>query len=369
LEEADMKALVYHGPGQRAWETVPDPGIQAPTDAIVRIDTATICGTDLHILKGDVPETTPGTILGHEAVGTVVEAGTAVSALKPGDRVLVSCITSCGRCPFCKEGHYGLCEGGGGWIFGHLINGLQAEYARVPFADTSVYRVPEGMTDLQLIFLSDILPTAFEVGVRNGGVAPGDTVVIVGAGPIGLAAIMTARLYTPGRIIAVDLADARLARAREFGADFAINNGSADAAAAVRELTGGLGADVAIEAVGVPATFELATELVRPGGRVANVGVHGSPATLHLEKLWIRDVTITTGLVDTRTIPQLLQLIRHGKLNPAAFATHTYPLAEAMTGYDTFAAAATTQALKVVLESPSEMATMQVAQQPQTVPA
>ena len=341
----------HHGPGQRAWETVTDPAIQVPTDAIVRIDTATICGTDLHILKGDVPETTPGTVLGHEAVGTIVEVGSAVTTVRPGDRVLVSCITSCGHCRFCKEGHYGLCTGGGGWIFGNLIDGLQAEYARVPFADTSVYKVPEGLSDRHVIFLSDILPTAFEVGVRNGGVAPGDTLAVVGAGPIGLAAIMTARLLTPGRIVAIDLADARLAKARELGADFAINSGSLDVAQAVLELTSGMGADVAIEAVGVPATFELAAELVGPGGRVANVGVHGRPATLHLEKLWIRDVTITTGLVDTTTIPQLLELIRHGRLDPLAFATHAFPLADAMAAYDTFGAAATTHALKVVLEA------------------
>jgi alcohol dehydrogenase len=352
-----MRALVYHGPGQRAWETAPDPGIQLPTDAIVRVDTSTICGTDLHILKGDVPETMPGTILGHEAVGTIVEVGSAVSSLAPGDRVLVSCITSCGRCRFCREGHCGLCTGGGGWIFGHLVNGLQAEYARVPFADTSVHKVPEGLSDTQVIFLSDILPTAFEVGVRNGGVQPGDTVAVVGAGPIGLAAIMTARLFTPGLIVAVDLADARLTRAREFGADVVINNGSADAVKAVLELTNGLGADVAIEAVGMAATFELAADLVRPGGRVANVGVHGEPATLHLEKLWTRDVTITTGLVDTTTIPQLLQLIQRGKLDPLAFATHTFALADSMAAYDTFAAAATTHALKVVLEASPTTAT------------
>jgi alcohol dehydrogenase len=357
-----MKALVYHGPGQKGWETVPDPTIQVPTDAIVRIDMSTICGTDLHILKGDVPAVKPGTILGHEAVGTIVEVGSGVSTVKPGDRVLVSCITSCGRCRFCKEGHYGLCTGGGGWIFGHLIDGLQAEYARVPFADTSVYKVPEGLKDTQLVFLSDILPTAFEVGVRNGGVQPGDTVAVVGAGPIGLAAIATARLLTPGRIIALDLADVRLAKARQFGADVTINNGSVDAARAVLELTGGLGADVAIEAVGVPATFELAAELVRPGGRVANVGVHGEPATLHLEKLWIRDVTITTGLVDTTTIPQLLQLIQYGKLDPLAFATHTFPLADTTAAYDTFAAAATTQALKVVLQAAPTTAAAAVEQ-------
>src|SRR3954453_20235410 len=223
-----MNALVYHGPGERAWEGVPDPTLEQPTDAIVRIDASTICGTDLHILKGDVPEVKPGTILGHEAVGTVVEVGSAVTNLEVGDRVLVSCITSCGRCRFCKEGHYGLCTGGGGWIFGHLIDGLQAELARVPFADTSVYKIPDDLTDEQVLFLADILPTSFEVGVLNGGVQPGDTVAIVGAGPIGLAAIMTAKLYTPGRIVAIDLADSRLEKALEFGADVAINNGTDD---------------------------------------------------------------------------------------------------------------------------------------------
>src|SRR5436309_10051654 len=317
-----MKALVYHGPGLRAWETKPDPTILEPTDAIVRIDSSTICGTDLHILKGDVPEVQPGTVLGHEAVGTIVETGAAVTSLSEGDRVLVSCITSCGRCRFCKEGHYGLCTGGGGWIFGHLIDGLQAEYARVPFAETSVYKVPEMLTDEQVLFVADILPTAYEVGVLNGRVEPGDTVVVVGAGPIGLATIMTAKLHTPGRIVAIDLADARLEKAREFGADVTINSAREDAVAKVMELTGGLGADVAIEAVGVPETFELCTELIRPGGRVANVGVHGHSATLHLEKLWIRDVLITTGLVDTNTTPKLLKLIEGDRLDPSAFATH-----------------------------------------------
>jgi alcohol dehydrogenase len=350
-----MKALVYHEPGLRSWEDKPDPTIQEPTDAIVRIDSATICGTDLHILKGDVPEVQPGTILGHEAVGTVVETGAAVTTLEPGDRVLVSCITSCGRCAFCKEGHYGLCTGGGGWIFGHLIDGLQAEYARVPFADTSVYKVPDELTDEQVLFLADILPTAYEVGVLNGRVGPGDTVAIVGAGPIGLATILTAKLYTPGRIVAIDLADSRLEKARGLGADVTINNGHEDAAERVLELTGGLGADVAVEAVGVPATFELCTQLVRPGGRVANVGVHGHPATLHLETLWIRDVTITTGLVDTTSTPRLLKLIAEGRLDATPFATHRFPLAETMSAYDTFAAAAETDALKVVLEgAPAE---------------
>jgi len=346
-----MKALVYHGPGERRWETVPDAAIREPTDVVVRIDSSTICGTDLHILKGDVPEVTPGTVLGHEAVGTVVEAGAAVTTVAEGDRVLVSCITACGRCRFCKEGHYGLCTGGGGWIFGHLIDGLQAEYARVPFADTSVYKIPEGLTDEQVLFLADILPTAYEVGVLNGGVTPGDTVAIVGAGPIGLATIMTAKLFTPARILAIDLADARLAKALDFGADVVINNGSEDAPARIAELTGGLGVDVAVEAVGVPGTFELCTDIVRPGGRVANVGVHGHPATLHLETLWIKDVTIKTGLVDTNTTPRLLELIAAGRLDPTVFATHRFELADTMEAYDVFADAATTNALKVVLSA------------------
>jgi alcohol dehydrogenase len=350
-KEPEMKALVYGGPGSRSWQSVPDPSILEPTDAIVRIDSSTICGTDLHILKGDVPEVQPGTILGHEAVGTVVEVGAAVTTVVPGDRVLVSCITSCGRCRFCKEGHYGLCTGGGGWIFGHLIDGLQAEFARVPFADTSVYKVPDGLSDEQVLFLADILPTAYEVGVLNGQVVPGDTVAVVGAGPIGLATIMTARLHTPGRIVAIDLDDGRLEKALEFGADVAICNAREDAVAKVMELTGGLGADVAVEAVGVPETFELCADLIRPGGRVANVGVHGHSATLHLEKLWIRDVMITTGLVDTRTTPRLLKLIEGGKLDPTQFATHHFALADTEEAYDVFGAAAESHALKVVLEA------------------
>jgi len=345
-----MKALVYQGPGQRGWDTVDDPTIIDPTDAVVRIDTSTICGTDLHILKGDVPETTAGTILGHEAIGTVLEVGAGVSTVSPGDRVLLSCVSSCGRCRYCKQGRYGQCLGGGGWIFGHLIDGLQAEYARVPFVDNSVYKVPDELSDEQVLFLADILPTSFEVGVLNGMVSPGDVVAIVGAGPIGLAAILTARLYTPGRIVAIDLADSRLESALLFGADITINNGREDAVAAVMELTDGLGADVAFEAVGVPQTFELATELVRPCGRVANIGVHGQPVTLHMETLWIRDVTITTGLVDTFSIPQLLRLIVSGRLDPSLFATHRFALDDTMAAYDTFADAANSGALKVVLE-------------------
>jgi alcohol dehydrogenase len=345
-----MKALVYHGPGERGWDTVDDPTIIDPTDAIVRIHTSTICGSDLHILKGDVPETLPGTILGHEAVGTVVEIGSAVTTVTPGDRVLLSCVSACGRCRYCKEARYGQCLGGGGWIFGHTINGLQAELARVPFADNSVYKFPETLGDEQVLFLADILPTAFEVGVRNGMISPGDTVAIVGAGPVGLAAILTAKLYTPGRIVSIDLADSRLESALRFGADITINNGREDPLALTMEMTDGLGVDVALEAVGVPQTFELAAALIRPGGRVANIGVHGHSATLHLETLWTRDVTITTGLVDTYSIPQLLRLIISGRLDPSLFATHHYALADTMDAYDTFADAANTGALKIVLQ-------------------
>jgi alcohol dehydrogenase len=346
-----MKALVYHGPGEKAWEEAPDPTIEEPTDAIVRVDSSTICGTDLHILKGDVPEVQPGTTLGHEAVGTVVETGSGVGTLAVGDRVLVSCITSCGRCRFCKEARYGLCTGGGGWIFGHLIDGLQAEYARVPFADTSVHKIPDNLADEQVLFLADILPTAYEVGVLNGRVRPGDTVAIVGAGPIGLAAVLTARLFTPAHVVAIDLDESRLERARELGADVTVASGLEDPVEVVQGLTDGLGADVAIEAVGAPETFELCTELVRPGGRVANVGVHGHPATLHLERLWIRDLTIMTGLVDTFTTPQLLKLIAEGRLDATPFATHRFALGETMAAYDAFGDAAQTHALKVVLEA------------------
>jgi len=345
-----MKALTYHGPDEKGWDTVPDPSILAPTDAIVEITTSTICGTDLHILKGDVPTVQPGTILGHEAVGRIVAVGAAVTTVAAGERVLVSCISSCGRCRFCKQARYGLCIGGGGWILGHTTDGVQAELARIPFADTSLYPVPPQLSDEQVLFLADILPTAYEVGVLNGNVEPGDTVVVVGAGPVGLAAIMTARLYTPGRIVAIDREPARLAMASRFGADVVIDNSREDPAAVVMELTHGLGADVAIEAVGIPATFELCTELVRSGGRVANVGVHGAPVTLHLETLWIKGVTITTGLVDTSTTPRLLQLIVDGRLDPTAFATHHFALDDTVAAYEVFAHAGENDALKVVLK-------------------
>ncbi len=344
-----MKALVYHGPNNKSWDDVPDPKLIDTTDAIVRVDATTICGSDLHILKGHLPEVTPGRILGHEAVGTVEEVGAAVSNVKPGDRVLVSCISACGRCRFCREGRYGQCLGGGGWILGHNIDGTQAEKVRVPFCDTSTYPIPAGVTDEEFLMLADILPTAYEVGVLNGGVSPGDVVAIVGAGPIGLSAIVGSLLFSPSHVVAIDLADTRLEAAKSFGADVTVNNSREDAAAIVRSLTGGLGADVAIEAVGTPATFELATELVRPGGRVANIGVHGQPATLHLETLWTRDVTITTGLVDTYSTSTLSRLIATHQLDGKRFATHHYGIDDFMEAYEVFANASETGALKVVL--------------------
>ncbi len=344
-----MKALVFHGPGQKAWEDASKPTILSDTDAIVRVDAVTICGTDLHILKGDVPAVTDGRILGHEAVGTVEAVGAGLNTVKVGDRVLVSCITSCGVCRFCRERRYGQCLGGGGWILGHKIDGTQAEYVRVPFADTSTYQVPAGVADEQILMLADILPTGYEVGVLNGTVQPGDVVAVVGAGPIGLAAIMGARLFSPSHIVAIDLADSRLDAAKQFGADVVVNNTREDAAAIIAELTGGLGADVSIEAVGVPATFEQAVQLARPGGHIANIGVHGEPVTLHLEELWIRDVTITTGLVDTYTTPTLLRLLINKQLDAGRFVTHHFTLDQFEEAYDVFARAGETGALKVVL--------------------
>ncbi|GAA5073633.1 zinc-dependent alcohol dehydrogenase family protein [Streptomyces similanensis] len=346
-----MKAYVFHGPGQSAWEDVPDPDIKDPTDAVVRVDTVTICGTDLHILKGDVPEVRPGTVLGHEAVGEVVEVGADVRTVRPGDRVLVSCVSACGRCRYCREAVYGQCLGGGGWILGHLVDGTQAEYVRVPFADLSVYALPAAVPSEDAVLLADIFPTAYEVGVLNGRVRPGDTVAVVGAGPIGLAVIAAAHLFAPERVIAVDVDPARLEAARRLGAE-AVADAREAPEQLVADLTAGLGADVVVEAVGLPETFETCTRMVRPGGRVANVGVHGRPATLHLEDLWIKDVTITTGLVDTHSTPTLLKMAAAGRLPTSQLITHTFPLERMQEAYDVFGHAAETGALKVVLGGP-----------------
>ncbi len=345
-----MKALVFGGAGERSWDSVDDPGIEDPTDVIVKVEMTTICGTDLHILKGDVPAVTEGRILGHEAVGTVVEIGSAVSGLKKGDRVLVPAITSCGSCPPCRQGMAAHCEtvGGIGWIFGHLIDGVQAEFARVPYAENSVHVIPAEVSNEQVIFLADILPTGYEIGVQNGRVKLGDSVAVVGAGPVGLAAIMAATVTGASRIIAVDLAASRLKRARDFGATHTVVS-SDDAEQQIFELTDGHGVDVAMEAVGLPATFDLCTRIVRPGGTVANIGVHGAPTTLHLEELWIKNITITTGLVSGSTIPTLMQLVRHGRIEPEKLGTHYFRLEEIMHAYDIFTAAGENDALKVVL--------------------
>jgi alcohol dehydrogenase len=349
-----VKALVYHGPGKRSWEEVSDPVIVDDTDAIVRVDATTICGTDLHIVKGDLPAVTDGRILGHEAVGTVVSVGPGTRRVGVGDRVLVSCVSSCGTCRYCRDRHAGQCLGGGGWILGNTIDGTHAEFVRVPFADLSTYPLPEGVPDETVLMLADILPTSYEVGVLNGHVGPGDVVVVVGAGPIGLSAVIGARLFSPSVIVVIDQADSRLTAAKTFGADVTINNSREDSLEIVKALSGGLGADVAIEAVGVPATFELATTLIRPGGHIANIGVHGKPATLHLETLWDRNVTITTGLVDAYSTPVLLRMIANGQLGDAArLITHHFQLDEFEHAYDVFGASADTGALKVVLTSPT----------------
>ena len=350
-----MKALVYQGPGKKAWMEVPPPRIQHPTDVVVRIDTTTICGTDLHILKGDVPAVTPGRILGHEGVGVITEVGSSVSTLKVGDNVIISCIKSCGRCMFCKQGIFAHCLGeegavGVGWVFGHLIDGTQAEFVRVPYAENSVYKLPKRVTNQQGVLLSDILPTGFEIGVQYGQTKPGDIVAVVGAGPIGLSVIMTAGLYGAAKIIAIDLDANRIEQARKFGATDGVSSADPDWKNKVMALTDGWGVDVAVEAVGVPATFEMATQIVRPGGHVANVGVHGKPVELRLQDLWIHNITISMGLVNTNTTPMLLKLVAEGRLDVDKFVTHRFALDDMLAAYDTFGRAAETKALKVILE-------------------
>jgi len=346
-----MKALVYHGPGKKSWEEKPKPSLVKPTDAIVKIKKTTICGTDLHILKGDVPEVVDGRILGHEGVGIIEEVGSAVSNFKKGDRVLISCITSCGKCEYCKKGMYSHCEDGG-WVLGHLIDGTQAEYVRIPHADNSLYHIPANAADEEaLVMLSDILPTGFECGVLNGQVKPGDTVAVIGAGPIGLAVLLTAQFYTPASIIMIDLDDNRLEVSKTFGATNTINNRKEDAVKRIFELTGNKGVDVAIEAVGIPATFELCESIIAPGGHIANIGVHGKSVSLHLEKLWSHNVTITTRLVDTVTTSMLLKTVSSQKLDAGKLITHRFPIANVLQAYDTFQHAEVEKTLKVILTS------------------
>ena len=349
-----MMALVYEGPSRRSWTEKPRPKLLRPTDALVRITHTTLCGTDLHILKGDVPTVDDGRTLGHEGVGVVEETGAGVAGFKPGDRVLISCISSCGRCGNCRKGMPSHCENGGGWILGNTIDGTQAEYVRIPFADNSLYSLPAGADPAAAVMLSDILPTAFECGVLNGAIKPGDTVAVVGAGPIGLAALLCARLYSPSQLIAVDLDVNRLAVARELGATHVVDSSDGRAVAKVMALTAGRGVDVAIEAVGLPATFDICQETVTAGGHLANVGVHGKPVTLQLQKLWSQNLTLTTRLVDAVSTPLLLKSVISGRLPAAKLVTHTLPLSEAMRAYDLFGRAAREKALKVLLvaESP-----------------
>src|ERR1700688_3706750 len=345
---ATMKALVYHGPGKYAWEDKPRPAITDPGDAIVRITASTICGTDLHILKGDLPAVTDGRILGHEGIGIVEQVGSGVSEFHVGDKVIISCVTACLKCDFCKRSMYSHGRHGG-WILGYTIDGTHAEYARIPQADGSLYKFPIGADEEAMVMLSDILPTGFECGVLNGQVKPGDSVAIVGAGPVGLAVLLTAQFYSLAAIFMIDLDDKRLAVAKKFGATTLINSTDGRAAHQVMQLTEGAGVDVAIEAVGIPATFDICQAFVAAGGRIANVGVHGKPVELHMEKLWDRNISLTTRLVDTVTTPMLLKVVRSGKLQPSKLVTHRFAMNDILKAYDTFGNAAKEGALKVVL--------------------
>jgi alcohol dehydrogenase len=348
-----MQALTYLGPGRRALEARPKPLIQAATDAIVRVTATTICGTDLHILKGDVPTVTAGRILGHEGVGIIEEVGASVSNFPVGAHVLISCITSCGKCTNCKKGMYSHCENGGGWILGNVIDGTQAEYVRVPYADNSLYPIPAGADEEALVMLSDILPTGFECGVLNGRVKPGDTVAIVGAGPIGLAALLTAQFYAPAEIIMIDGDKNRLEVSTKFGATKIVSRTDDRAVEEVMTLTGNRGVDVAIEAVGLPGSFDTCQRIVAAGGHIANIGVHGKPVQLNLDKLWSHNITLTTGLVDTVTTPMLLKTVVSRKLQPEQLITHHFTLKDVMKAYDTFADAINQRALKVIITNTS----------------
>lgn len=350
-DKRKMKALVYGGPGKRAWENRPIPTIKEPTDAVVRITTTTICGTDLHILKGDVPTVAVGRILGHEGVGVIEEVGNGVQGFRKGDKVIISCITSCGRCDYCRKGMYSHCRHGG-WILGNEIDGTQAEFVRIPYADNSLYLLPAEVDEEAATMLSDAFPTGLECGVLNGKVKPGDIVAIVGAGPVGLAVLLTAQLYSPAEIIVVDLDDNRLDVARSLGATKVINSADGKAVAAVLAQTGGEGVDVAIEAVGVPATFEICQSIIVPGGHIANVGVHGKSVNLRLETLWSANIMLTTRLVDTVTTPLLLKTVKSGRLDATKLISHRFALPEIMKAYDVFGNAAKEQALKVILRAP-----------------
>ena len=344
-----MKALVYLAPGKKALEDRPIPTISSPTDAIVKVTKTTICGTDLHILKGDVPTCKPGRILGHEGVGIIDKIGTSVTEFQLGDHVLISCITADGKCEYCRKGMFSHCVNGG-WILGNIIDGTQAEYVRIPFADTSLYKIPKGVDEESMVMLSDILPTGFECGILNGKVQPGNTVAIVGAGPVGLAALLSAQFYSPAAIIMIDLDDHRLNVAKRLGAIETINSADGKAVAKLMQMTNGRGVDCAIEAVGEPATFNLCEDIVAAGGTIANIGVHGTKVDLHLERLWSHNISITTRLVDTFNTPMLIKSVQTQKINPNLLISHHFKLENIVAAYDTFEQAAKNKSLKVIIE-------------------
>ncbi len=344
-----MKALIYQGPGKKDVEDRPNPTITNPTDAIIKITKTTICGTDLHILKGDVATCETGRILGHEGIGVVYTIGSGVTEFKEGDRVLISCITSCSKCEYCRKGMYSHCVTGG-WLLGHTIDGTQAEYVRIPHADTSLYKIPEGANEEAMVMLSDILPTGFECGIINGKVQPGNTVAIVGAGPIGLSTLLSAQFYSPAEIIMIDLDDNRLEMAKHLGATATINSSDGKAVEKIMKMTNGRGVDTAIEAVGIPATFVMCEDIIAPGGTIANIGVHGVKADLHLEKLWSQNISITTRLVDTVTTPMLLKTVSAKKIDPTLLISHRFKFENILEAYETFEKAASTNALKVIID-------------------
>ncbi|NTW00167.1 MAG: zinc-dependent alcohol dehydrogenase family protein [Oscillochloris sp.] len=343
-----MKALVYHGPGQIAWEERPRPIIQDPGDVIVRISKTTICGTDLAILKGGVPTATPGRIIGHEATAYIEEVGPAVSDLKVGDHVIIPCTSSCGRCAPCRKGLYSSCVRGG-WQLGNTIDGVQAEYARIPLADSSLHRIPPTINEEAALMLADIIPTGLEVGVLKSEVGLGDTVAVIGAGPVGLATVMAAQFFSPARTIVIDIDENRLALARTLGATHTVNNRNGDAYEQVMTITDGVGVDVAIEVIGNPATCQLAQDIIGSGGRMANIGIYSKSVELHKEVLWTRNITIRMGVVNTSSIPVLIKMIQACKLDPSPLISHHFRLDEIVHAYDIFRNAAQEQAIKIVL--------------------
>jgi len=346
-----MKAYIYEKPGVAKLVDKEKPVVTESTDAIIRMVKTTICGTDLHIIKGDTPEVPQYTTLGHEGICIVESVGSNVNNFKVGDKVIVSCISSCGKCYYCKKGIYAHCENGGGWILGHLVDGTQAEYVKVPFADNSLYHAPTSLSDEALVMLSDILPTGYEIGVLKGKVKPGSTVAIVGAGPVGLASLLTAQFYSPSKIIMIDLDDHRLATAKKFGATHTINSSHVNEVIQQIKDINHRGVDVAIEAVGIPATFDLCQKLIGVDGTIANVGVHGLPVQFDIEKLWIKNINITTGLVSANTTEELLEALKSKIIQPEQLVTHYSKLSDIENAYDLFRNATDHKAIKLLIEN------------------